>query len=207
MRPILPCCTVYGLASTEAPTLIRYVGQTIRSTEKRLREHITHAQRTNYPVNRWIRKVLAAGHRVVLVVLEQNGTPGDAEIEWIARLKADGARLVNATSGGPGVLSPSEETRARLSAAKIGVPKSQAHRDKLRACQIANPSLGFQGHTHTTEAKRRFSRRGTTHTAETKALIAAAGVGRRYSPEARAKIWVVRRQRAAERALSGGAEI
>ncbi len=201
MRVAHLTCTVYGLASTEAPTEIRYIGQTIRVPQTRLREQINAAKRGgNFAVNRWIRKVLAGGFDVEIVVLELNAMPGEAEIRWIAQLRADGKRLVNATIGGPGVTSPGAETRTRMSLAKKGIPKSEAHRAKLRAFQVANPSLGFKGHTHSDDAKARFSRKGSKHTPETRALMAAQRTGRKHSEATKLKIWQVRRARAAERA-------
>lgn len=191
------------MVSTEAPDVVRYVGQTCRRLHIRIREHRAHALRGKpFPVNRWVRKVFAAGFDIDLVVLEANAIPGKAEVRWIALLREQGLRLVNATAGGPGVFNPPPEVREKMAATHRGKPKSPEHRAKLQAAQKANPSLGFKGHKHTEEAKRRFTRAGTVRSAETRAKVTASLMGHRHSEATKIKIWVSRRARAAERAAA-----
>lgn len=61
-----------------------------------------------------------------------------AEIEIIARLRAEGVNLYNLADGGQGPSGAirSAETRAKLSAASAGKPKSEAHR---KAIGLARP--------------------------------------------------------------------
>lgn len=197
-------CTVYGLSSSEAPEKVRYVGQTVRNIRLRKREHDRATLSASaFPVNVWMRKVVARGFKVIMVTLEENAVSGDAEVWWVAALKAAGNKLVNATAGGPGIVNPSESTRQKIAALHRGKPKSTEHREKLRAFQTANPSRGFQGGRHTAEAKAKFTRKGSKHSAETKALMSAIRTGRKHSEATKQKIWQVRRAKAAERIARG----
>lgn len=53
------------------------------------------------------------------------------EIERIALWRADGADLCNMTAGGDGAPDPSEETRAKMRAAKVGRKLTEEHKRKV----------------------------------------------------------------------------
>ena len=100
----------------------RYIGWTKKSAERRLATHIrdsTSGRRTHR--HRWILSLLSIGLTPVIEVLEAGSGDGwaEAEMRWIARYRAEGARLVNGTAGGQGspgrVASP--ELRERISKA------------------------------------------------------------------------------------------
>lgn len=115
---------IYGLMCKCHPDSgIRYVGQTSRSVERRLRQHIWEANRTNRPlrqdvaVYRWIRK--HGGHNIETVTLEERVDVSDLnrlETLWIDRLSTfrDNGGL-NLTSGGGAGLQVSQETRQKMS--------------------------------------------------------------------------------------------
>jgi hypothetical protein len=108
---------VYGLTSTEDGQ-IRYIGQTIKPLNKRLRSHIDGAKRGGtWPVAKWIRKVIRQVFTVQIVPLVETAIWNDTEIETIAVYLAQGAKLLNATNGGqnPVGLVFSEETRRKMS--------------------------------------------------------------------------------------------
>lgn len=104
---------IYGLV--DADTLeLRYVGQTV---QPRCRE-LTHLRQ--YPDLR-------------MLVLERDlQALNEAEVRWIAAMRAEGARLLNRTAGGnvpPSALGlkRSTETRARMSAAMAGNQNGLGH--------------------------------------------------------------------------------
>lgn len=80
----------------------RYVGKT-NNTAKRLIDH-TKDIKVNHKT-KWVKSLLAAGVTPELVVLEEVGAAWqDAECFWIAYMRSIGARLVNGTHGGEGVV-------------------------------------------------------------------------------------------------------
>src|SRR6266498_3844316 len=90
-----------------------------------LRDPRDHAPRRDGNIRkvRWIRGLLAKG---LMYEIEILSTVSDhdalvrAEIEWIARGRAEGWSLLNLTDGGEGAvgIAVSAETRARMSAAQ-----------------------------------------------------------------------------------------
>ena len=123
---------------------VRYVGWTLQKPNDRLSRHLRDAIKLNrnYYSARWIRSLIASGTGPIMHIvarLEAGDAPG-TEIRYIAALRAAGARLVNTTDGGAGSLGcfPNEETRARLSKAKLGKPHSPEHRAHLAAALSNN---------------------------------------------------------------------
>jgi hypothetical protein len=107
------------------------------------------------------------------------------EIRQIARLRAEGHSLVNRTDGGEGTkgLTRGPETRAKISAAKLGTKSSPEAIAKMRANhRRAKPWLGKSISPETKE-KLRVANTGKKQSAETIALKAAALRGRKRSPE------------------------
>lgn len=93
---------VYGLASSTIPDLVRYVGFTSGSLEKRRTLHIKDAGR--YPkraVCVWINECFAKNEDIFVLVLKKEATLSD-EVEIIRSYKERGAILVNETQGGLG---------------------------------------------------------------------------------------------------------
>jgi hypothetical protein len=102
---------------------VRYIGKTVNTPWQRVRFHSYAAKRPapRLPVSRWLKKQMAAGNPFHSVHLERV-LPGDdwaaRERYWIAKHRADGARLLNLTDGGEGL---------------AGRPMPQSHRDKIAA--------------------------------------------------------------------------
>lgn len=100
---------------------VRYVGLTTQSFPERLQQHIYDARRgkgATYKVN-WIRRVLASGGKPEIVHLEtchDESGMRSRERHWVAYYAALGTRLTNGTAGGEGVLNPTAEVRAKMSA-------------------------------------------------------------------------------------------
>ena len=144
-------CVVYGLSSS-SDARIRYVGQTITDVYDRLKNHIRHARK--YPhrhLSCWIKSVISSGHSIVVEVLVSDAKWNETEISVIAEMRASGANLVNATSGGDGALGVAwtDERRKNLSLAMTGKKKSPEH--------IANVSAAKRGMRLSDETKKKIS--------------------------------------------------
>jgi hypothetical protein len=169
---------------------VRYVGKS-NDPIRRLQGHLQSARADKpWGVCRWIRDLAAVGLTPGVVVIDQVSADEwePAEVEWIAHFRSAGARLTNTAPGGLGGFSPeaiekahaakrgvaaSLETRAKMSAAKLGVKKSPEHVEAVR--------------------KALTGRANGPLSAETKAKISASLTGRRRSPETRTRMSAARR--------------
>lgn len=117
--------TVYGLASSDEPDTIHYVGVTGRDLNHRYNDHIAKAKHGRSRKEQWINELLNDGHQLVLITLEDGiATLEDAyerETYYIAELGKTHP-LKNTSKGGKGPLGMihSPETRRRQSAAHRG---------------------------------------------------------------------------------------
>lgn len=156
---------IYVLFDPRDSEDIRYVGAT-QNPKKRLSVHLSDKKTFNHRAN-WIRSVLSDGVKPKMKVIED--APDDdwqsREKYWIKYYRNAGFNLTNQTDGGDGTLNPSEETRAKISAATSGE---------------MNPRFGVRGENHPWFGKH--------HTAETKAKISATNRGLTRSPEVRQRI-------------------
>ena len=198
---------VYGLVDPLDTRHVRYVGLAMRRERPFI--HARDARRSGtFATNKinWIRKIQAEGREPVALILEE--LPKDSSLTfvgfvescYIKSLKEIGHRLTNLTDGGDGVVNPSPEvreqmsrsakarpafsleTRAKMSASKMGHVVTQAHREKLRK------TLTGQKHPAERVEKNRVSHLGQTQTAEHRAKNSAANRGRILTPETRAKM-------------------
>ena len=172
---------------------IRYVGQTIKDPQERLKEHLwpTALLKRGHK-NHWINSMLAKGERPTVQILQTLNSIEElnaAEIYWIDFLKKAGCNLTNDTAGGEGLRNPNEETRARMSAAKVGkipyaatLPKSAETREKIRQANL--------GKKRSPKSKERqsASNKGRVFSEETRAKISLAKKGKPKSPETRVKL-------------------
>ncbi|MGW2936067.1 GIY-YIG nuclease family protein [Streptomyces sp. NPDC001156] len=156
---------------------VRYVGVTTRSLAERLRGHISDAGRQDHK-SRWIRSLLKEGVSPVMTEIEAVPVEdhGEAEQRWIAAYRANGARLTNATDGGPGTLGrvASSETRERIRQAALERMKDPARRQAV--------SRVHKGKTIPESTKRAVSE------AATKRWVAWRAAGSVTSDETRAKL-------------------
>jgi len=131
------------------------------------------------------------------------------EIEWIRTLRLFGVKLTNMTDGGEGASGcfPTEETRAKLSAAskghkrRLGSKQSEAARAKNAAAQMGNLHLLGHKHSEETKAKIGASNIGRKHSEESKAKRSAALKGKKLSAEHCAKLSLAQCDRWAKRKL------
>lgn len=173
---------------------VRYVGQTHRTLKARLSQHFyTSPFHHNY-VAHWICSLKKIDLWPTIQLLEEVSTSNwqEAEQRWIAHFRNAGARLTNSTAGGDGMIDPTPEVRAKISAALTG----KTHRDKgnpapetiakLRAYNLGKPSA-MKGRKHSAESieKMRVSHKGQAspmkgkkHSAESNAANSDSHKGR-----------------------------
>jgi hypothetical protein len=153
---------VYGIRLETSPEF-RYVGLTTASIRRRTRQHIRNAEvGVRNPFYDWLRKapqglVFGQSLQVVTTTLEDLG---EAEVAWIAKLRAQGDRLLNLSDGGlgPTGIQWSEEQReaARVRSTGRSIPPRFGS---------DNPMFG-QTHSDEQKARWRESRKGTYAGAE-----------------------------------------
>ncbi|WP_115790500.1 NUMOD3 domain-containing DNA-binding protein [Arthrobacter silvisoli] len=197
----------------------RYVGITTKTASRRFHQHLrVAATGRKTPFYEWLRK-----HDPVEVIADEldwiEGLPelGQAEIDWIAYLKADGNRLLSLAEGGlgPTGMAWTEEQReaARIrSTGRKGLSRPGAanpffggrHTDEQRAKWAAdrkgtysgadNPNFGKFGedhpgfgHTMSEEARKALS--------ESRMGPGNPNFGKKASKETRAKMSAVRKGR------------
>jgi len=129
---------VYGLFDPKH-CVIRYIGKTIRTDELRLEYHFDEAymeKSWNRPVCRWIRKILNEGRTPDIITIEEFSSEQEAldfEMIWIARLRKENARLLNATDGGDGISGyhHSDETKVKIAEASRNQEWTQERKDRI----------------------------------------------------------------------------
>jgi hypothetical protein len=143
---------VYALVTACEPENYRYIGRTSEKPHRRLSKHLTAArQMENTYVYRWMRKSIAKGTSIEIVVLEGNLTyeeSGVRETFLIRKFREEGYRLTNLTDGGDGGRlgnsgwKHTEETLAKMRGNKhcLGRKDSLETREKKRLSAIGNKS-------------------------------------------------------------------
>lgn len=136
--------TVYGLRRAD-DKVIRYVGQTTRTAQKRLNHHLSTARKPDLKYHKvcWIRKALNEGVEIEVVTLVENAVWDKTEREVIAKLKADGVELTNSNDGGYGLSTWSatesfrQKRRAQMLGNKrrLGKPQTKEVRDIISKAQ------------------------------------------------------------------------
>jgi hypothetical protein len=140
------------------------------------------------------------------------------EILWIKILHESGYELCNQTSGGDGLVNPSEEVRAKISAKLKGKKLSLETRAKMSASQIGNKNtLGKKLPSFTAEHRAKIgqSHKRKVVSEETRAKLSAASIangsggirgkgssGHKHTPEMRIKISSVKKAWWAEKKLA-----
>ena len=194
----------------------RYIGKSTTGMDRPKRHRLSSRLATRSHKNSWIKSLLAVGIEYVIEILEQVSTAeklGVRERFWIARGRAVGWRLTNATDGGDGTpgLVRSPQHRAKVSAALRGRKLTAEHRERIGAAQrgkVLTPecraklSLVRTGYRESaaTRAKKSASHMGLRHAPDVIVRMAAANTGQKRSLEARANMVVAQqRRRARER--------
>lgn len=129
-----PSTSLYLLYGPDG--LTRYAGKTLKPLHKRLNRHLAEARRgvKTYKCN-WIRSVDYQVKIDLVKVVEGDGA--QEEIELIALLRSQGAKLVNGTDGGDGALGRkhSFETKSKMSSLHRGKELSIETKEKMSSAK------------------------------------------------------------------------
>lgn len=120
--------TIYRLRDPRT-NAIRYLGYCSRRPETRLNEHLSRARQglTTCHRDNWLRSLQDLGLRPRIDVLSDKFPPEkweQVERYWIAVYRLLGHDLTNVTDGGEGYVNWTEESRKKLSAARMGLRRN-----------------------------------------------------------------------------------
>lgn len=114
-----------------------YIGQTIKSPDRRINEHFQGRRRSAIALA--IKKHGAMNFtRHVLQVCDSQSEMDDAEVEWIQRLGTVAPGGYNIALGGKGQGAVSEEIRAKIARSKSGIARPDWVREKISNSASAN---------------------------------------------------------------------
>ncbi len=145
---------VYYLLDPETFT-IRYIGQTKKSIDQRLKEHIWHAVHFKGRSHRfsWIRSLLSRGLEPIIKLraIVQLDNAAEIERDLIKSHRNLGTNLVNDTDGGDGTggHKQSEETKTKISLFQRSRVRSPITRAKI--------SLSLTGRRLSNETRKKMS--------------------------------------------------
>lgn len=205
---------IYTLSDPETHE-VRYVGKTV-DLKSRFSSHLRD-QRKNIHKTNWIMGLSKRGVDPIIEELERIENSNDSdwqEIErfWIVYLRFLGCRLCNLDNGGRGGTRKSEETRAKMSAARLGTHPTEATMVKMRLKTISpetrakiskaqcgrkltdehrrKMALGNKGKIRTSQhiEKYREIARGRTPGEKCRIAQRASTLGKKLSVEHRAKL-------------------
>jgi hypothetical protein len=171
---------IYGLHDPLTGEL-RYIGQTVKAVPERLASHVcpSSLKRHSY-LARWLGGLVKRGLSPTwsqLAEAQDQSELDRLEVEFIARARIEGIRLVNQSDGGGGRagFKLSAETKEKLRVANTGKPHGP-HTPEWKA-HMAQVMAGRQTNTPEHMARLAEAKRGKPRSEETKARISAAKKG------------------------------
>lgn len=159
----------------------QYVGQTMRSIEKRWETH-GHG---NYYISKSIRKHGKDNFKIeILEKCKSKQELSEKEIYWIKELNTLSPNGYNLTGGGEGNLGwkHTEEAKRKMSEAMKG--KKHPNYGKKHSEEIRRKiSESLKGHKYSIESRRKMSesQKGKTHSVETRSRMSKAQKGKKRS--------------------------
>lgn len=187
---------IYGLFDPRLPDNIRYIGKTYQ-LKIRIWTHIKSASNKNeqktYRIN-WIKKLAKENIQPDFKILEECNMYNWEEREsyWIAKLKSEGHKLTNATSGGDGCNNPTPELRKKLSdshkgnKSRLGIPHTEEMKKHFSKIRKGRP--GTEAEKQRMIEYNKSKGKGYTLSEEHKKKISKSGKGRIISKETREKM-------------------
>lgn len=169
-----------------------YIGRTMRSVDRRWREHVKDAGsriRCISPLHRAINKYGESNFSVEILVQCLDSQAFDFwEKFYIENLNTLSPAGYNLTSGGDGLYGLSEETRQKISASSTGRVFSSEHRRKIGESNKGKKK--FQGHTHSIESKLKIAEanRGREFSLEHRKNLSISHLGAVLSEQHKRKI-------------------
>ena len=168
-----------------------YVGKTKQGLKRRITEHKRDSNRDRPGIDAAIKKY--GWENFTAEVIEECPIEllNEREIFWIATLGSKAPNGYNLTDGGDGGrgLSPSPETRAKISAKLKGKPahnKGKKHTAETRA-KMSAVHKG-KNLSEAARAKLSIAKKGVPKSPEHRAKLAKANTGKRATDETRAKM-------------------
>lgn len=166
----------------------KYIGISERTLARRVKAHIDHAigELRTTPFHAAIRKYGRDGFTWhVITELPTRYALQRAEVELIAQHRADGVKLYNVTSGGDGAVGFTPEMRKRIAdkqrgreAPNKGVPHTEETRRKISAAKlgVSNPKISAakKGIPNLKLRGRVAPNKGVPHSEETRLKISAS---------------------------------
>lgn len=203
-----PRFIIYGLTDPRTGE-VRYIGKSCVGLSR------PRSGRYRAKCGSWIASLKKRGLRHgVIILAEFDAADGLYEREqWaIAYARCLGWRLTNMTDGGPGLVNPSESTKAKLSAAHRGRRHTPEARERMRAAQRKRVADGWRPSAETIDKMRRArlgkkqsmeavrktadAHRGTRMSEETRARMSKAARALNAQPERRSKLSMAQKGRA-----------
>lgn len=192
---------------------VRYVGRSDNPV-KRLQQHLAETRRcksTSYKTN-WLKKLLSLKIKPIINIMEEVTLKQWEQRErfWIKYYKKRGAKLVNSTDGGEGLINPSISTRIKIGKSKIGNKNcvgriiSAETRLKLHLIMLGKHpspealkkmSMAQLGRKHSIKTKQRISKahKGRKHSDQHNAHVSASKKGKPLSQQTRLKMSLSRK--------------
>lgn len=125
-------CLIYALIDPNTNE-IRYIGQTTKSLQYRLNQHINNAK-YNIPghLYNWIRNLIKNNKIPNIILLKENAEWNIDEINFISEYKKNGYNLVNATDGGDGTLGLKHSEEYKMYMSIIGKNRKHTEESKYK---------------------------------------------------------------------------
>ncbi len=174
---------IYILREPFGVQAIRYVGQTT-DIRARFAHHIQRRKLFSTHKNAWICSLVDRQLIPIMEVVARTTEPNHCERYWIARLRAEGCDLTNATDGGEGITMTPAIRRKIGEASKVtclGRKHTPETKAKIRAANLGK-KLSLE-----TKAKISAAHIGMKPTSEGVANMRASQIGRKHSPDSIAK--------------------
>lgn len=166
---------------------VRYIGQA-KNPRHRFTQHLRMCRTETSRKARWIATLLDDDQEPVQKILESGSGDGwkEAECRWIAHYRSIGADLTNLTNGGDGTPGNvrSEESKRKIAEILRGRKRPRYIMDALRCFNTGRQLSPEQ----IAKRKATIANKSPEEMALWRARIAAAGVGRKRSPESIAKV-------------------
>jgi hypothetical protein len=185
---------IYGIVCPIAG-VIRYIGKTEQSLERRLSNHLSECRKHQLShKHRWISKCLSLGLLPKIWLLEEVQVGHDwqtREKAWIRRANELGFSLTNQTVGGDGILLTDEDAIARVKTNLAAAMNIVRQTPEFKAAKARGAKQAWAGHRKVfeiafasadTKAKQSDRKRQSWADPETRDRLM-----NRWTPEARAK--------------------
>ncbi len=181
---------VYALMDPRSGEL-RYIGKTCQGVAARVAGHMRSARNGSpYHSACWLRQLIKTGMKPDVMILAHapHADAANLERQYIALLRAAGAKLTNMADGGEGVPGMNKGrkhtpgARRNMSRAQVGRKHTKATRRKI--------SKAHQGMTHSVESRRKMSESSTgkKHSVRTRRKLSESLRGLEKSTETRRKL-------------------